>query len=333
MAEDQKEPEIGRVRAITAIVIGFLSGLIGVILPYAIGWGYLVITTRSLAVPFTTAAGFNVSLTVLFPFVQGAALGVAMGPEKFDFTKTFGLIVILMMAEIFGAFVFLREGVICLIVASPLLLAMMASGAVVGRMLARRKVSRTLQVSLIPFIVLGVLGEAIGPKPDHASVVADTVVINAPAEYVWRYVASYPENKSPPEYWLWRAGLPEPIQSMAEAPRVGAKRVCWFKGGLGFEERITELKPNEVMTFVVTKQPDHPEVVGHFQFDQGQIRLTPNANGTTTVTATSWYRLFVRPAAYFDWWTADITRQVHFRVLNHIKRLAERDYGQAPAQP
>ena len=36
--------------------------------------------------------------------------------------------------------------------------------------------------------------------------------------------------------------------------------------------------------------------------------LTRSADGSTTVTATSWYRLFVRPGFYFDWWTADITR-------------------------
>jgi hypothetical protein len=81
--------------------------------------------------------------------------------------------------------------------------------------------------------------------------------------------------------------------------------------------------------FDVTRQPDHPEIIGHFQFDRGEIRLAANADGTTTITATSWYRLFMRPALYFDWWTSDITHNVHFRVLNHLKTLAERDFAAA----
>jgi hypothetical protein len=193
----------------------------------------------------------------------------------------------------------------------------------------RARASRTLQVSLVPLIFLAVLGEATGPRPDYTAAVADSVVINAPPEFVWRYIVQYPENTSPPNYWLWRIGLPNPIQSVAEAPRLGATRLCRFSSGVAFEERIVELVPNQVMTFEVTRQPNDPEVIGHFRFERGQIRLSANRDGSTTVTATSWYRLFVRPAAYFDLWTADITRHVHFRVLNHVKQLAEHDYAAA----
>ncbi|MEJ0060373.1 MAG: SRPBCC family protein [Terricaulis sp.] len=281
------------------------------IVPYVLVW------LARLAPPptITSVAGFNASLTMLFPFVQGLALAVALGPKRYGIGTILLLVLALTVIEILGAYVFMREGVICLIILSPLIYGLMLLGALLGRLFARGGASRTVQASLIPLVVFAVFAEASGPKPDHTSAVTDSVTISAPAEYVWRYVLSYPQNNAAPEYWLWRAGLPEPIQSVAEAPRVGAGRVCMFSDGLAFEERITELEPNRLMTFDVTKQPDHPEVIGHFQFDRGQIRLTPNADGSTTVTATSWYRLFVRPAAYFDyfdWWTADITRQVHF---------------------
>jgi uncharacterized protein YndB with AHSA1/START domain len=186
-----------------------------------------------------------------------------------------------------------------------------------------------VQVSLVPLVMLAVFAEARGPTPNFTAEVTDSVIVDAPPEYVWRYVTTYPENRDAPQYWLWQAGLPYPTQSIADAPEVGAKRICAFSTGIAFEERIVEIQPNEVMTFEVTKQPDHPEVAGHFQFDRGQIRLTRNGDGTTTLTATSWYRLFVRPAAYFNWWTEDITRQVHFRVLNHMRDLAEADFKAA----
>ena len=97
----------------------------------------------------------------------------------------------------------------------------------------------------------------------------------------------------------------------------------------GFAIEITEIIPNKVLTFKVTAQPDHPEIVGHFSLDKGQLYLEANADGTTTVIATSWYRIFVRPAQYFDWWASDIVRNVHFRVLHHIRDLAEADRRRA----
>ena len=328
MARDKERAELSAARATVALVVGLAAGFAFVLFPYGIGW---VIASARGEMPssFTAVSGFTNGLTLLFPMVQGFALALALGRGNYPFMRVEMLLLALTAIELVGAFFFLREGIICLIILTPLIVGMMSLGAVLGRFLARRARSLTAQVSLVPLVVLAVFAEAAGPKPNYPGVVVDSVTIDAPAPYVWRYVVDYPENTSPPEYWLWRIGLPHPVQSTATTQSVGATRVCRFSGGIAFEERITELTPNEVMTFDVTEQPNHPEVIGHFQFDRGQIRLAQNADGTTTVTATSWYRLFVRPAAYFDLWTADITRHVHFRVLNHIKELAERDYEAA----
>jgi hypothetical protein len=68
------------------------------------------------------------------------------------------------------------------------------------------------------------------------------------------------------------------------------------------------------------------EILGHWAVDKDQLYLEPNADGGTTVTATSWYRLFVAPAVSFDWWATDIARNIHRRVLSQVKRLAEADW-------
>ncbi len=305
-----------------AVATGFACGLVLVLAPYAAVW---ILGSGGPPSPFTVVSGFNGSLTLLFPVVQGFALGLAMGRVRRRESVVASAIAFVAVTDILAAATVLREGVICLIIMSPLLFVAVGAGALLGRGLAR-VIGRGAQASLAPLIVLAVVAEALGPQPVHSNIVVDEVVVNAPAEYVWRYVVSYPENTASPEYWLWRAGLPQPDQSVATEAAVGATRLCRFSGGYAFEERITELTPNEVMTFDVTRQPDHPEITGHFQFDRGQVRLQRNPDGTTTIIATSWYRLFVRPAAYFDLWTRDITRQVHFRVLNHMKALAERDY-------
>jgi uncharacterized protein YndB with AHSA1/START domain len=318
-------------RAAAAIAIGMVSGFALVVLPYSLVWLQAAITDRDLSTSLTAVSGFNTSLTLVFPFVQGLAMAIALGRKRYNFGMVALLSLALLLIELFGAALFMHEGIICLIILSPIVFILIVCGAAIGRALIawRARASRTLQVSLVPLIFFAVLAEAAGPRPDHVAAVTDSVTINASPEYVWRYIVQYPENTSPPEYWLWRIGLPAPIQSVAEAPRIGATRLCRFSNGVAFEERIVELVPNRVLTFDVTRQPNDPEVLGHFRFERGQIQLTPNRDGSTTVTATSRYRLFVRPAAYFDLWTVDITRNIHFRVLNHIKRLAEHDYADA----
>ena len=319
-------------RSLIALAIGLAAGVLIVGLPYLTSWLYAIST--GMAPPdtsMTAIAGFNASLTLLFPALQGAGIGVSLGRGRYTLSATAWLSLAMLMVDIVLSVLVLHEGAICLVIMSPLLFLMIWVGVLLARAMLVQ-MGRKVQVSLVPLIALAVFAETQGPTPNYAAEVTDSVIVNAPPEYVWRYVTSYPENREPPEYWLWQAGLPYPTQSIADAPEVGAKRICAFSTGIAFEERIVELRPNEVMTFEVTAQPDHPEVTGHFQFDRGQIRLTRNADGTTTLTATSWYRLFVRPAAYFDWWTADITRQVHFRVLNHMKALAEADYRHAAAQ-
>jgi len=63
--------------------------------------------------------------------------------------------------------------------------------------------------------------------------------------------------------------------------------------------------------------------MGHLSINRGQFILQDNGDGTTTVTGTSWYHLYVYPTPYFNWWTEDIVRHVHLRVMEHIKILAE----------
>ena len=63
--------------------------------------------------------------------------------------------------------------------------------------------------------------------------------------------------------------------------------------------------------------------MGHLSINRGQFILQDNGDGTTTVTGTSWYHLYVYTTAYFNCWTEDIVRHVHLRVMEHIKTLAE----------
>lgn len=220
------------------------------------------------------------------------------------------------------SYLIMKEGIICLIMAAPLLLFCIFFGVEIGKALWKR--TPWLGVSTLPLLILLIVIDASMPH-HHSAIVADKILIHAPPKAVWRYVAAYPKITTPPQYWLWKIGLPVPLQSTAEGAFVGARRDCRFTGNVTFEEKIVAVKPSKELTFDVTRQPDHPEITGHFNLDRGQFLLHDNGDGTTTLTGTTWYRLHIYPAKYFDLWTANIIRHVHFRVMDQIKNLAERD--------
>lgn len=314
------------------VVWGLLSGWVLIFLPY------LVVTIiRNQGIGFLlegpwSGLYYNASVLLLLPFVQGFVAGCVRGPLKPGGQRGWSISFLVLLWDTLGAAVFLHEGIICLIMASPLLLGFFAIAFLIGRSVAGWRSGKRVSVSLVPLVVLAVIAETAGPKPDYPDAITDSVTVNAPADYVWRYVVQYPDNPNPPDYWLWQLGVPAPTHSVAPVQAVGKKRECRFNGGQVFEERIAELEPNRKLVFVITKQPEDPEIIGHLTVDKGEILLTQNPDGTTTLTATSWYRLHVRPAAYFDMWAADITRHVHFRVLGYMKHLAERDYAAAKSR-
>lgn len=311
-------------------------------IPRRLFWRYLLICTLGpplfVLIPYALAqafspgfrptggeAGYAFSLICGVPLFQALAFGVCCGRYRVGGLYALAGMLIL-AADLLFAVVVLREGAICVIMAMPILIVVVALAMTAGHWLGRTVGSPVLRSSLVPLALLAVSYDIGSGPPIYATSVADTMTINAPPEYVWPYLLTYPENDTPADYWLWKIGLPLPTRSVATAAQIGAVRECRFSKGVVLKEKITELVPNKVVTFDVTQQPDDPEILGHLTLDKGQLYLEPNPDGSTTVIATTWYRLFVSPAPYFDWWATDIGRNVHRRVLTQVKRFAEADW-------
>lgn len=219
--------------------------------------------------------------------------------------------------------VFMKEGAICLLIVSPLLLGFMWVGILIGKYIFIRNTTK-LKASTVA-IYIGLFLIDVLAYHGRSNIVSDTIVINAPRNVVWKYVAAHPLNTSEPDYWLFAMGLPCPIQSTVSGNTVGSTRKCVFSNGATFDEVIVENKQDSVFTFDIVKQPEDPEIIGHINIERGQFILKSNADGTTTLIGNSWYTLKVYPAWYYDLWAVDITRNVHIRVMEHIKTLAETD--------
>jgi hypothetical protein len=259
---------------------------------------------------------------ILIPFIVGVVaawfwrrLDRSLAISFLDALWTF-LVSLALAAIVMG------EGVVCLVIASPLLYVFLLTGILLGRLWFRSGDSK-LRLTIFPLLALLTLGESLYHSEKQA-VVTDQILINATPDKVWPHVLAFSEIPDPPDYWIFRIGLPYPTQTTNGGNFVGADRQCMFSDGIVIKERVAELIPQQKLTFDIIEQPTHPEAYGHITLHRGRFVLQDNRDGTTTLFGSSWYKLHVRPRWYFDLWTRDMTRAVHLRVMNHVKRLSER---------
>jgi len=217
--------------------------------------------------------------------------------------------------------VFLGEGFICLIIVSPLFYALIIAVAVIGRAMFRKQ-NNTLNTSIISVLLIIFIADSVS-QHHYENVVSDEMIINALPSEVWEHVVAYERIKEENKYWLFKIGMPSPVETTVDGKFEGAGRKCIFSNGYVFDEKMVIYQPGKNLTFDITHQPLDPEIMGHIDILKGQFLLKDNGNGTTTLTGNSWYRLYVFPAWYYDIWAKSITRNVHLRVMEHIKELSE----------
>ncbi|MEO6520852.1 MAG: hypothetical protein ABIN91_04180 [Mucilaginibacter sp.] len=218
--------------------------------------------------------------------------------------------------------VFLSEGIICLIIVSPLIFGFVITGAFIGRAMFKRD-DQNLNVSVIALLGFIFIVDSLS-KHEYKNMVSDSIVIKASPDKVWKNVVAFEPIKQKNSFWLFKIGMPSPIATTVTGYYKGAGRKCIFSNGYTFGEKIVTYNTNKDLTFDIIDQPRDPEIMGHIDILRGQFLLTDNGNGTTTLTGNSWYKLYVFPVWYYDVWAQSITRNVHFRVMEHIKELSEK---------
>ena len=217
--------------------------------------------------------------------------------------------------------IFLGEGVICLIIVSPLIFAFNITGTFMGKRMFKRK-NQPLNVSVITILFAIFVVDSIS-EHHYQNMVGDKLLIHARPEQVWKHVVAFEKIEQKNDYWLFQIGMPSPMQTTVEGYYKGAGRKCIFSNGYVFDEKIVTYDENKNLTFDIVQQPLDPEIMGHIDIIRGQFLLKDNGNGTTTLVGNSWYKLHVFPIWYYDIWAESITRNVHFRVMEHIKVLSE----------
>jgi hypothetical protein len=260
---------------------------------------------------------------IIIPLMMGLICAWSWREIEMRSKRMTGLVCLNGLIAIALSAVFLREGAICLIIVSPLIFAFIITGAFVGKAIFKRD-NRTLNVSVFSVLLI-LLAADVRSVHHYENMVSDKVIVNATPSVVWKHVVAFERVEEENKFWLFKAGMPSPIAATVDGFYVGARRKCVFSNGYIFDEKMVVYQPGKNLTFDIVRQPRDPEIMGHIDILKGQFLLKDNGNGTTTLVGNSWYRLYVFPIWYYDVWAESITRNVHLRVMRHIKKLSERN--------
>jgi hypothetical protein len=280
-----------------------------VVLPFLIGFASVLFYTRSApGRPWKECAGLAVGTTLL----AGTSVFLA------------GL-----------------EGVVCLAMASPLVLLLALGGAAAAFWMQERfwrhRASPALLLLLLLSAPLLMGAEAAVPRRAPLYAVRTAVVVDAPPEAVWRNVISF-RQLPPPDDWVFHTGIAYPVRAEIRGSGVGAVRYCEFSTG-PFVEPIEVWDEPRRLAFRVAENPPGlqelspwggihpPHVRGFLVSRRGQFLLTALPGGRTRLEGTTWYQHGLYPAEYWRWWSDRIIHRIHLRVLEHVKRLSEEGTG------
>jgi uncharacterized membrane protein YhaH (DUF805 family) len=286
----------------------------------------------------STLKQYGSSLFVLLPFCLGFVSTLIYG---FHQQRSFGSCMLVSSLSILTLGVALigvaMEGLICLIMASPIAFTIAAIGGSVGYAVQRRPVNHNYSPLFIIFLFLSVpalMGAEYKSAPEPPLIAIQTAIeIDAAPELVWQKLLAFSKIKEPDEL-LFKVGIAYPTEAKIVGKGVGAVRYCSFSTG-SFVEPIEVWDEPNLLKFSVAAQPlsmqewtpykgvHPPHLDKYLQSQAGQFLLTRLPDGRTRIEGTTWYRHNIWPAAYWRLWSDFIIQRIHLRVLNHIKHGCE----------
>ncbi len=230
----------------------------------------------------------------------------------------------------------LREGVVCLIMLSPIWLAGGWIGAFVLRAQRKRKfdpnVFRSTLLGLP--LVLGVAESQVRFAPETITLTRQVVVHATPAE-IWPYAVANAHIADTEGQWTFSqniVGLPRPRATVMHGSGVGAVRTAYWGDHISFDEDITQWQPgrrlgwsfafpNDSLQAYTDKHisPDGP----FLKIDSGDYSLTPLGPDRTLLTLRTRYIAKTHVNAYAALWGEILLGDIESNVLAVVKHRAE----------
>jgi hypothetical protein len=196
-----------------------------------------------------------------------------------------------------------KEGVLCAILALPILGAGLAIGAGIGilarKLFVDRSKNRTTTTGMLLLIAptLILAGERIERpilQQSRTEVVRSTVEVNGKPEETWGRILSIDSIQASKPILMY-LGLPIPQRCITQGRGIGAKRTCYFDVGY-IEETVTGWNPPYYLGLSI----DRTHMPGRYWlgFENAEYRLEANES-RTLLTRTTTISSHLHPAWYW----------------------------------
>lgn len=244
-----------------------------------------------------------------------------------------------MTALIFGSFVFLQEGAICVVMGGLLFYPLGWLGGWMAAALSRRSNNRTppAMVALLPLLLMPF--EQPGAYPTMDATVVTQIEIAAPIEVVWREAVEIRDIADHEQTWTFThdlAQIPRPTDARLLQRGDQRVRAATWRGDVRFYEVIGEWKPNRAVawTFDIPEAAADRMLDRHLRLDEEYLRLHGGRYDLEAISPTR-TRLTLRTRysartpfnLYARAWGALLLGDIHRNVLNVVRQRAERATG------
>lgn len=244
-------------------------------------------------------------------------------------------------AVVVASIVFLREGVICILMLAPFWLALSALGGYITWRLRNRReptenIFRASTLLLIPLVAMQV--EPVIPLPRDSGRITRSIVIDADPATVWHHARGVPHIA--PDAGTWNIsqdiiGLPRPIGAHLDRDGVGATRRVEWQDGIRFKEVVSDWQParrlwwrfrfdeTDLDAWAMQDRhllPDSP----HYRITDGGYVLEGLGDGRTRLTLTTNYWVQTPVNWYGHLWGELLVGDVSRNVLAVIQQKSER---------
>jgi hypothetical protein len=236
-------------------------------------------------------------------------------------------------------FVFLMEGLICILMSLPIGLLFSSVGGLAAGLIARNKRLKrvgnvtTACILFLPFVV-GPLEPSLLNRQEIRAV-ENVVDVQASPAAVWEQIKTVPPIRKQEllPSWSHRIGFPDPIAATLSHEGVGGVRQASFAGGVLFRETVDVWEPQHRLAFSIhpetsqipnTTLDEHVTVGGpYFDVLRGEYRIEPLPNGTTRLHLTSWQRVSTDFNWYAHLWTDAVMSDLQKTILHVVQKRAE----------
>jgi hypothetical protein len=224
------------------------------------------------------------------------------------------------------------EGLICLIMAAPLVLLFVYGGVAMGKTYWDKKPPVPPGSPMLIFLFALGWDYASSGSEDVSEAVT-SIRIQASPSRVWQEIVEL-SNVPSQNDWVFQTGLAAPIKCELIGTGVGARRLCTISTGY-VPELITAWEPGKLLRFRALSTPPPmkelnpfgevhaPHLQGHYRIVDGSFEIKELPNGQTELGRRTTFGNKIRPFAYWSRICGWGVERGHTVVLKELKRKAE----------